>query len=254
MKIVSWNVNGLRSVINKGFDDYLQQLNPDILCIQETRMSLDAPIPNLPTHSDYSAVFASSHRPGHSGVAIYTKSKPTTIAPVDIHLPRFSRDGRSLLVQFDDIAVLNLYMPHGGRDRRDMPFKLAAYDNLLAFLGDWSGPPLLITGDFNIALDDIDLARPHRNRSNAMFSGPERTRLVKLLGCGYTDSYRFSHPDSAEYTWWPYAFQARTRNVGWRIDYIFVPDTLRHDIISARVHSEVFGSDHCPVSLILRTK
>jgi len=238
-------------VFKKGFDHYLAQLDPDILCLQETRMSPDAPVPDLPEHWNYSAVFQSSSRPGQSGVAVYTRIKPNGIAPIDLRIPRFNSEGRSLLVQLDELAILNLYMPHGRRDRRDIPFKLEAYNHLLAFLDNWSGPPLLITGDFNIAKDDIDLARPHQNRFNAMFSDPERSMLFKLLGHGYVDSYRCSHPTAEEYTWWPYAFKARERNIGWRIDYIFVPNALRSNIVSAQVHNEVFGSDHCPISLVL---
>ena len=252
MNIVSWNVNGLRAVARRGFTDWLAGSDIDLLCVQEIKIDSESLIPALSDVAGYHSYFGHAVKKGYSGVAVYSKAKPLNVIRDVFGDERFKQEGRTLLLEFDTFALLNVYIPHGGRDKTNLEYKLKAYNDLLSFLGGYKGKPLILAGDFNVAHYAIDLARPNQNRNNIMFTADERKRLDRIEAEGYTDSYRLLNPDTVGYTWWPYMANARERNIGWRIDYIFVPSALQGFIESATIMPEVLGSDHCPVSAEFR--
>lgn len=248
LRLVSWNVNGLRSVVRKGFRDWLMRASPDIVCLQETKIdaaSLAATFESIP---GYRSIFNHAVRKGYGGTAVLTRIRPHAVefglggADADL-------EGRTIAIDFGDFRLLNVYMPHGRRDQSMMPAKLAAFDNLIGYAQGHTDAPLIIAGDFNIASSDLDLARPNENRRNTMFTEQERQKLAELGASGYIDAFRVLHPDSRTYSWWPYAYEARERNIGWRIDRIFIEARLRPKVVDASILTTVGGSDHCPVQL-----
>jgi len=249
MKIASWNVNGLRAVAKRGFADWLASSYIDVLCVQEIKIDVDSLTFELADVPGYSSYFSHAIKKGYSGVAVYSKTKPLDVLRDVFGNDRFKQEGRTLLMEFDTFSLLNVYIPHGGRDKVNLEYKLQAYNDLLRFLDTYTGKPLVLVGDFNIAHEDIDLARSMQNRNNIMFTADERKQLDRIEAKGYVDSYRQFNPDTVGYTWWPYMANARERNIGWRIDYIFVSSALQAPIESATIMPEVPGSDHCPVSI-----
>ncbi|HSX02346.1 MAG TPA: exodeoxyribonuclease III [Candidatus Saccharimonadia bacterium] len=251
MQIVSWNVNGLRAVAKRGFLPWLLESGLDIVCLQEIKID-QAQMPiELTSMSGYHCYFNWASQKGYSGVAVYTKVKPQKVTYEVLLNERFNQEGRALLLEFEQFCLLNLYLPHGGRDKSKLDYKLEVYDQLAGRLNGSSGKPLILAGDFNVAHQEIDLARPRQNRTNIMFTADERERLGKVLASGYIDSYRWLHAELGGYSWWPYAAKARERNIGWRIDYILVANSLAGRIRAASIRAEVAGSDHCPVSLAI---
>lgn len=249
MRLISWNVNGLRSVQrNTGLDSVLR-LRPDILLLQETKLGRNSPHARL---GAYHASFSSATASSHWGVASITQVPPVYVATSVIPSRRFSDEGRSILAVFPKLAILNVYIPQGNRDGRNLDYKLDSLSQLADFVKQWTDPPLLLCGDFNIARTEADLARPSANTGHIMFTHQERAQLDQLLVNGYVDALRELYPDArGVYSWWPYAYSARSRNVGWRLDYFFVPSRLRGFIMDVAHRSDIMGSDHCPIELTL---
>ncbi|MFA5926646.1 MAG: exodeoxyribonuclease III [Patescibacteria group bacterium] len=251
MKIVTWNVNGLRSVYKKGFLEWLSKEDADVVCLQEIKVGEDVIPAGLKNIDRYHAFFNCAAKPGYAGVAVYTKKKPKNVSRPSFS-DRFDQEGRILELEFDDFNLINLYLPHGGRQKENLEYKLDCYRHLQRYLSEEQNRNVVLAGDFNIAHGEIDLARPKQNKDNIMFTPEERAQLDELISIGFIDSFRHFRPDGAGYyTWWPYMADARTRNLGWRIDYIFVSKTLSVSVSGASILSDVLGSDHCPLGIDL---
>lgn len=252
MRIISWNVNGLRSAVRKGFVDWVKRESPDILCLQEVKIQ-ESEVPfDLVYLNNYHTFFNTAQKKGYSGVMVYSKMKPLKVRK-KLGLNAFDREGRLLELKFKDFTLINLYIPHGARDKSKMPYKLDVYGKLMEKLGnDLTGAAekkIVLTGDFNIAHTDLDLARPKENITNTMFTFPERIQLDKIEKLGFVDSFRTLHEEGSNYSWWPYYPDARERNIGWRIDYVFVSSNLRSNIKTAFIMKNTQGSDHCPIGV-----
>jgi len=246
MKIVSWNVNGLRSVYKKGALDF-KKMGADILCLQEIKASQEQINSDLVNPKGYYSYFNSAQKKGYSGTVVYTRQEPLSWKR-EIGLERFDNEGRFLKLDYPQFTLINLYLPHGGRQKEKLDYKLAVYNYLLKSLYRLRNKKVVIVGDFNIAHKEIDLARPEKNRNNIMFTPKEREQIDRLVRLGFVDSFRKFYPDKRDsYTWWPYMANARQRNLGWRIDYAFISKKLK--IKSAFILSRVKGSDHCPIGI-----
>lgn len=248
MLIITWNVNGLRAVSGRNFLGWLQSASPDILCLQEIKAGKLDLSPVVIEPPGYYSYFNFAEKKGYSGVAIYTKEKPLKVTEQVIANQQCNVEGRTLLAEFDNFSLLNVYMPHGGRDKTKLAYKLNLYSELLEFVAQYKDDPLIVAGDFNIAHQAVDLARPAQNQNNIMFTTKEREQLDKLLEHNFIDSYRMHHSKPGGYTWWPYMARARERNIGWRIDYIFIPRTVKNKVKRVDILNDVLGSDHCPMA------
>jgi exodeoxyribonuclease-3 len=249
MEIHSWNVNGLRAVAKKGFDKYLLEYNPDIVCIQETKAQLD----NLEEHhtniGDYYSYFHSAQKKGYSGVGIYTKHKPIAIIE-GLSNEEFDSEGRFLMLEFENFFVASVYTPNAQHGLLRMDYRLRFEKELRAFAKKMSKiKPVFICGDLNVAHQEMDLKNPKTNVGNPGFTPEERNAFTQLLAEGFVDTFRQLHPDTIAYSWWSYRFSARARNIGWRIDYILTNKEALHHIKEAFILPEVMGSDHCPVGV-----
>lgn len=251
MKIVSFNVNGVRSAYRKGFSEWMLKENPDIVCLQEIK-SGEVPSTGDLFSPDLSTIYHISINPakkkGYSGVLVYSKAKPTNISK-ELGLERFDNEGRILAVEFDNLTLVNLYIPHGGRKKENLGYKLDSYDRLVGRLSKIKDKNVILTGDFNVAHKEIDLARPEQNRNNIMFTPEERLKLDTIVNLGFIDSFREFNKDGGNYTWWPYLKSARDENIGWRLDYIFASKPLTSKLKSAFILKEIFLSDHCPMGI-----
>lgn len=244
MKIVSWNVNGIRSVFQKNFLSWMKESNPDIVCLQEIKgdeRELGAEYKEI---DGYYAYFNSSKvKKGHSGVAVYSKMKPISIETI-LGIERFDEEGRCLKLEFDDFILFNFYIPNGARDQHDIPYKLDVYKKLFEVLRGIKDKEIILVGDFNIAHQEIDVFNAKHNHRNTMFTKEERSQIDILLGLGYVDVLREKYPDKKVYTWWPYMGDLRERDIGWRIDYFFITKKLARKVHDAFTQKEVLGSDH----------
>jgi exodeoxyribonuclease III len=252
MKIVSWNVNGIRAAERKGFIEFVEKESPDILCIQETKANPDQLSEKLKNIAGYKTHFCSGEKKGYSGVAIYTKMEPQSIQ-VGLCNPKYDIEGRTLRMDFGDFVLDNSYYPNGGRGPERVKYKLEFYDDILAQWEDLrkQGKKVIATGDFNTAHKEIDLARPKENAKVTGFLPEERAWLDKITEMGYVDIFRKFNQEPAQYTYWDQFTRARDRNVGWRIDYFWItPDTVPL-VTDAKIRPEVMGSDHCPIELYL---
>lgn len=256
MKIISWNVNGLRSVYKKNFLDWLEKSGADVALLQEVKAHEAAlspeTFPGLLDNQTYSAYFNTARKPGYSGVAAYVKQKPLEIEKTLLPVKRFAEEGRILKLNYPKFTLINFYLPHGGRLKENLPYKLEVYDHLINYLKKVREENVIIAGDFNIAHQDIDLARPKDNRNNIMFTAEERKQIDRILELGFVDSFRKYHAEGGHYTWWPYRLDLRKRNVGWRLDYIFISQNLASKLKNAFILPDVPGSDHCPVGVELK--
>lgn len=244
MKIYSFNINGIRAATAKGFAKWFLKELPEILAVQEIK----AKTPQFPEeliNTNYHLYVNEAEKPGYSGVAVFTKVKPNRVYKV-LGLKRFDSEGRFLRLDFDDFILINVYMPHGGRQKENLPYKLETYSKLFEYLEKLKNKKLILVGDFNIAHTELDLARPKNNVNNIMFTKEERLQIDKLLEIGFSDSFRVFYSGGGNYSWWPYMANARERNLGWRIDYCFVSNIKSTD---AFIASCVPGSDHCPVGI-----
>ncbi|MBI2609828.1 exodeoxyribonuclease III [Candidatus Giovannonibacteria bacterium] len=253
MKIITWNVNGIRSVFKAGFKDWLANENPDILCLQEIKISSGELTQEFTEIDGYHSYFNSASRRGYAGVAIYSKIKPLEVEK-ELKIPRFDSEGRCLKLTFENFSLFNFYIPNGARDKSDMEYKLDVYKELFSLLKKYSKRETLLCGDFNIAHNELDLYYPKQNENNTMFTPEERKQIDLLEKIGYIDSFRKIYPEKKAYTWWPYAFGARERDIGWRIDYIFISQKLENSLESAFTQRETPGSDHGPYGITLDIK
>ena len=253
MKLYSWNVNGIRAAERKGFLDWLDQIQPDILCLQETKARVDQLGSSLIKDHGYHTYWHSAQKAGYSGVATFCKEEPYFIQE-GLGIDRFDSEGRVLITEHENFLLYNIYFPNGQKDDTRLNYKLDFYDELLPIVNDQveSGNNVIITGDWNTAHHPIDLARPKENEKTSGFMPIERQRIDTYVSHGWVDTFRHFHSDSDRYTWWTYRFGARERNIGWRIDYFFVNETLVQQLDDADIHPDIMGSDHCPVSLTLK--
>ena len=252
MKLISWNVNGIRAAVKKGFLDYLDQEQPDILCIQESKAHKEQLTSEILEDHGYCTYWHSGVKKGYSGVATFCKEEPLFIQE-GLGIEKYDVEGRVLLTEHKDFLLYNIYFPNGQKDENRLKYKLDFYDDLLPIINDQveSGNNVIVTGDWNTAHHPIDLARPKENINTSGFMLVEREKLDIYVEEGWVDTFRLFHQEGERYSWWTYRFGARDRNVGWRIDYFFVNDGMTDLCIDADIHHDVFGSDHCPVSLVL---
>lgn len=249
MKLISWNVNGLRACIQKGFLDFFKEADADFFCLQETKLQADQIHLDLPSYRQY---WNYAEKKGYSGTAIFCKQDPISVA-YGIGVPEMDTEGRVITLEFEEFYLVTCYTPNSQRELTRLPYRMQWEEAFSAYLCKLdSHKPVVLCGDLNVAHKEIDLKNPSSNRHNAGFTDEERAAFEKLLGNGFTDTFRYLHPDlTGAYSWWSYMFQARKNNAGWRIDYFVVSNRLRDSINSASIHADVMGSDHCPVSLEL---
>ncbi|MCP4361318.1 MAG: exodeoxyribonuclease III [Chloroflexi bacterium] len=251
--LYSWNVNGIRAAQRKGFLAWLHQTQPDILCLQETKAYPDQLDSELRQPDGYHTYWASAEKKGYSGVAVYTKTKPNSVQ-IGLGITEYDREGRTIVAEYDDFVFIGAYFPNGGRDHGRVPFKMQYKATFLDYCNDLQaqGKAVVFCGDVNTAHKEIDLARPKPNRKKTGFLPHECAWIDDLVAQGYIDTFRYLHPEqTGAYSWWSYMGGARGRNVGWRLDYFFTSPDLQEAIVYAAIHPDVFGSDHCPVSLTL---
>ena len=249
MRAISWTVNGLRACIKKGFYDFLASAGADVICLQETKMQPGQAEIDTPGYLQY---WNSAEKKGYSGTAVFTRREPLSVA-YDIGDPAHVGEGRSITLEFDDLYLVTVYTPNAQEGLARLPYRMEWEDAFRTYLLSLDAKkPVVVCGDLNVAHEEIDLKNPKTNRGNAGFSDEERAKMTQLLSSGFTDTFRYLYPDATgAYSWWSYRFRAREKNAGWRIDYFLVSDRLRPRIQEASILSDVQGSDHCPVSLLL---
>jgi len=252
MRIFSWNVNGVRAIEKKGFLDWVDQIAPDILCIQETKAHFEQLPDTLKDIDGYHGYWHSGERKGYSGVATFSKKEPLHVQ-YGLGIEKYDKEGRVLITEFEDFLLYNIYFPNGQKDEHRLQYKLDFYDDLLEILNEQvaSGINVLVGGDWNTAHQEIDLANPKANRNNSGFMPVERAQIDTYIENGYVDTFRLFHDEPERYSWWTYRFGARQRNIGWRIDNFFTNQDFIENIADADIHEDVMGSDHCPVSIEL---
>ena len=252
MRIFSWNVNGVRAIEKKGFLDWVDQIAPDILCIQETKAHFEQLPDTLKDIDGYHGYWHSGERKGYSGVATFSKKEPLHVQ-YGLGIAKYDKEGRVLITEFEDFLLYNIYFPNGQKDEHRLQYKLDFYDDLLEILNEQvaSGVNVLVGGDWNTAHQEIDLANPKANRNNSGFMPVERAQIDTYIENGYVDTFRLFHDEPERYSWWTYRFGARQRNIGWRIDNFFSNQDFIENIADADIHEDVMGSDHCPVSIEL---
>ena len=250
MRLVTWNVNGLRACLGKGFLDFFRAADADVLCLQETKLQPDQIQLELPGYALY---WNSAEKKGYSGTAVFTRVPPLSVA-CGIGVEEHDHEGRVITAEFADFYLVCCYTPNAQEGLARIDYRMAWEDAFREYLlGLDRVKPVVLCGDLNVAHQEIDLKNPKTNRGNAGFSDQEREKMTKLLGSGFTDTFRALYPDkTGAYTWWSYRFSARKNNAGWRIDYFIVSDRLMGRVEDQIIHSEVTGSDHCPVELVLR--
>ena len=253
MKLISWNVNGLRAVINKGFKDFFKEIDADIFSIQETKMQeaqLDENI--LQIFEGYNSYWNSAEKKGYSGTAIFTKQKPLNVT-YGIGKEEHDKEGRVITLEFEKFYMVNIYTPNSKRELERLDYRQIWEDEIRAYLLDLSTKkPVVMCGDLNVAHNEIDLKNPKTNRKNAGFTDEERAKMTELLNAGFIDTFRYKYPEvEGKYSWWSYMFHAREKNAGWRIDYFIVSESLKDKIEDAKILDDIYGSDHCPVELDL---
>jgi exodeoxyribonuclease III len=254
MHLMSWNVNGIRAVQRKGFLEWLQSTQPDILCLQETKAHPDQLDEELRNPPGYHSYWVAAKKKGYSGLALYTKTKPLSVE-IGLGIEKFDDEGRTLIAEYPDFTLINTYIPSASKGHEVVPFKLEYCDTLLARMNAYrlAGKSVIMCGDVNIAHNAIDLARPKANEKDPGFLPSERAWMDKLVGDGYLDTFRFLYPEQKDaYSWWSERTAGRERNVGWRIDYIFMSAGMEERLMTATINTDVRGSDHCPVSIELK--
>ena len=249
MKLISWNVNGLRACLGKGFLDFFHQEKADIFCIQETKMQEGQAELSLEGYSQY---WNGAVKKGYSGTAVFSRIAPLSVV-YDIGCEEHSGEGRAITLEFENFYLVNVYTPNSQQELARLDYRMLWEDAFREYIGKLDQKkPVVICGDMNVAHQEIDLKNPKTNRRNAGFTDEERNKMTELLQAGFVDSFRYLHPDAqGAYSWWSYRFRAREKNAGWRIDYFLVSQRWADRIKLAEIHSEIFGSDHCPVSLEL---
>ena len=250
MKLISWNVNGLRACMNKGFQDFLAASGADIFCVQETKMQKGQAEFDFSGYEEY---WNSAEKKGYSGTAIFTKIKPLNVS-YDMGIAEHDQEGRIIAAEFDDFYLVNVYTPNSQRELARLDYRMQWEDAFRAYVKELDEKkPVIICGDLNVAHKEIDLKNFKSNHKNAGFTDEERAKMTELLEAGFTDSFRHLYPDKEGiYTWWSYMFKAREKNAGWRIDYFVVSNRLADRISDSLIYTDIMGSDHCPVGLILK--
>ena len=250
MKLISWNVNGLRACLNKGFLDFFQEAHADVFCVQETKMQQGQAERAL---DGYEQFWCSAEKKGYSGTAVFTRIPPVSVA-YGIGIPEFDTEGRVITVEFEEFTLVNVYTPNAQRGLTRIDYRMQWEDAFRAYLLRLQeSKPVVVCGDLNVAHNEIDLKNYKTNRGNAGFSDEERGKMTELLQSGFVDSFRYLYPEKTGcYTWWSYMFNARANNAGWRIDYFLTSDVLKDRIEDSVIYSEVIGSDHCPIALLLK--
>ena len=250
MKLISWNVNGLRACLTKGFDEFFKQADADIFCVQETKMQQG----QADFHpSGYHQYWNSAVKKGYSGTAVFTKEEPLSVR-YGIGMEEHDGEGRVITCEYEPFILVNVYTPNAQRGLVRIDYRMQWEDAFREYLCALAkDKPVIVCGDMNVAHEEIDLKNPKPNRGNAGFSDEERGKMTELLDAGFVDTFRMLYPDAAGvYTWWSYMYNARKNNAGWRIDYFLVSDGLKGQVQDQIIHSEVLGSDHCPVELLLK--
>ena len=249
MKFISWNVNGLRACIGKGFLDFFHEADADFFCLQETKLQADQIQLNLPGYTQY---WNYAEKKGYSGTAVFAKTQPMSVR-YGIGVDELDTEGRVITLEYPDFFLVTCYTPNAQRELARIDHRMKWEDAFLSYLKALDNEkPIVLCGDLNVAHQEIDLKNPASNRGNAGFSDEERSCFSRLLGNGFTDTFRYLHPDQiGAYTWWSYMFKARQNNAGWRIDYFIVSDRIADRIGETPIYSQVMGSDHCPVGLSL---
>ena len=249
MKFISWNVNGLRACEGKGFSDIFRQLDADFFCLQETKMQegqLDL------TFDGYKSYWNYADKKGYSGTAIFTRHEPLNVT-YGLGIDEHDHEGRVITLEMPDFYLVTVYTPNSQDELRRLDYRMQWEDDFLEYLLALDQKkPVIVCGDMNVAHEEIDLKNPKSNRRNAGFTDEEREKFTTLLNSGFTDTFRWLYPEQVTYSWWSYRFQARQKNAGWRIDYFVVSNRLRPSIDNARIHTDILGSDHCPVELTLK--
>lgn len=250
MKLISWNVNGLRAALNKGFNEFFNEINADIFCVQETKLQ-EGQVQFAP--EGYNIYWNSAIKKGYSGTAIFSKTKPDRVT-YGINIPEHDQEGRVITLEYKDFYLVNCYTPNSQRELTRLEYRMKWENDFREYLKQLkTNKPVILCGDLNVAHNEIDLKNPSTNRHNAGFTDEERKQMTNLLNAGFVDSFRYLYPDKKDcYSWWSYMFHAREKNAGWRIDYFIVSDDIKEKIIDSKIHSEIFGSDHCPVELDIR--
>lgn len=250
MKFISWNVNGIRACVTKGFLDYFKEVDADIFCLQETKLQEGQIDLNLEGYYDY---WNYAQKKGYSGTAIFTKKKPISVS-YGIDIEEHDNEGRVITLEFEDFYFITVYTPNSQSELKRLDYRMKWEDDFREYLKNLDNiKPVIVCGDLNVAHKEIDLKNPKTNRKNAGFTDEERGKMTELLNSGFIDTYRYFEPNTeGVYSWWSYRFKAREKNAGWRIDYYIVSDDMKDRLEGAKIHTEIFGSDHCPVELDIR--
>jgi exodeoxyribonuclease-3 len=249
MKLISWNVNGLRACVTKGFLEYFKEVDADIFCIQEAKLQEGQISLDLEGYYDY---WNYAEKKGYSGTAIFTKREPLSVA-YGINIEEHDKEGRVITLEFEDFYMITVYTPNSKNELARLDYRMIWEDDFRDYIKNLEkAKPVIVCGDLNVAHKEIDLKNPKANRKNAGFSDEEREKFTEMLSAGFTDTYRYFYPDKeGAYSWWSYRFSARKSNAGWRIDYFCVSDILKNRLVSADIHWDILGSDHCPVELVI---
>lgn len=247
MKMVSWNVNGLRACVQKGFLDFFNEINADIFCVQETKLQqgqIDLQLDGYFQYWNY------AEKKGYSGTAIFTKTEPLSVS-YGINIEEHDTEGRVITLEYNDFYFVTVYTPNSQNELKRLSYRMQWEDDFLKYLKQLeSSKPVIFCGDLNVAHNEIDLKNPKTNRNNAGFTNEERAKMTALLNSDFTDTFRYFYPDKeGVYSWWSYRFKAREKNAGWRIDYFCTSESLDDKLRDAKIHTDVFGSDHCPIEL-----
>ena len=249
MKFISWNVNGLRAVVGKDFESIFKTLDADFFCLQETKMQagqLDLQFEGYESFWNY------ADKKGYSGTAIYTRHKPLNVT-YGIGIDQHDHEGRVITLEMNNFFLVTVYTPNSQDELRRLDYRMQWEDDFQAYLHNLDKrKPVIVCGDMNVAHQEIDLKNPKTNRRNAGFTDEERQKMTQLLDAGFTDTFRWKYPEEVTYSWWSYRFKARERNTGWRIDYFLVSNRLQAEVLDAKIHTDILGSDHCPVELLLK--
>ncbi|HAM1408087.1 TPA: exodeoxyribonuclease III [Listeria monocytogenes] len=249
MRLISWNVNGLRAAVKKGFLEYFEEVDADIFCLQETKLQEGQIELDLPAYKDY---WNYAMKKGYSGTAIFTKVEPLSVQ-YGLGIPEHDTEGRVITLEFEEFFMVTVYTPNSQAELKRLDYRMTFEDAILEYVKNLDKTkPVVLCGDLNVAHEEIDLKNPKTNRKNAGFSDEERAKFSAFLDAGFIDSFRYFYPDLTDaYSWWSYRMNARARNTGWRIDYFIVSERLKDKLVDAKIHADVLGSDHCPVELEL---
>ena len=249
MKLISWNVNGLRACVGKDFEQQFKDFNADFFCLQETKMQagqLDLSFPGYESYWNY------ADKKGYSGTAIFTKHKPLSVT-YGINIDEHDHEGRVITLEMDDFYLVTVYTPNSQDELRRLEYRMKWEEDFQSYLHKLDETkPVIVCGDMNVAHQEIDLKNPKTNHRNAGFTDEEREKMTQLLSNGFIDTFRTLYPEQVTYSWWSYRFRAREKNTGWRIDYFLISERLRDRLVDAKIHTEIMGSDHCPIEIDLK--